>query len=145
MNTLQQRIKELSAGMPRGWQADLARKCGIKPSSVAGWVSGKTASIDGNNLVNASEFFGVNPDWLQKGKGKKHPESQEVVGEVGRYEVPEQKSEETFSPLATMLARMFDKIPEDDDIARSTAFGSASQEIRQVLVELQARHSSGKA
>lgn len=71
MSTLQDRIAEVSEGLKRGWQADLARYCGVKPPSVADWVSGKTLKLDGDNLLRAAEFFGVRPRWLSSGKGPK--------------------------------------------------------------------------
>lgn len=76
MNTLAERIKIVSAGKPRGWQAELARFCKIRPPSVADWVSGKTKTLDGENLLRAAEFFKCNPIWLATGKGKKDPEPQ---------------------------------------------------------------------
>jgi transcriptional regulator with XRE-family HTH domain len=71
MTTLAERIESLSSGMKRGWQAALAKKAGVKPPSVADWVSGKTASLGGKNLLAAAAFFGVNADWLATGKGAK--------------------------------------------------------------------------
>lgn len=58
--------------MGRGWQAALARHCKVQPPSVADWVSGKTKTLEGENLVLAAEFFVVNPTWLATGKGEKH-------------------------------------------------------------------------
>ena len=71
MSTLSERILELAAGRPRGWQADLARYCRVKPPSVADWVSGKTKKLDGDNLLRLSEFFSANPVWVSTGKGRK--------------------------------------------------------------------------
>jgi len=49
-----------------------------------------------------------------------------------------------FSPLAELLARLFDKIPESDDLGRSLAFNAASVEIHQVLAKHLAGSDSGK-
>ena len=71
MSSLAERIADLTSDMKRGWQAQLARACGIKPPSVAAWLSGETKSIDGNNLLVAASFFHVQPKWLQSGIGQK--------------------------------------------------------------------------
>ena len=69
MNSLAKRIELASEGMKRGWQASLARYCSVRPPSVSDWVSGKTKELDGENLLKASEFFGVLPMWMATGKG----------------------------------------------------------------------------
>lgn len=69
MSTLQERIKKLLAGPPKISQAALARACGIKPPSVNDWVSGKTKSIEGENLLRAAAFLKVSPLWLATGRG----------------------------------------------------------------------------
>lgn len=71
MSTLSERILDLSKDLERGWQAALARHCKINPVSVANWVSGKSKSLEGANLLKAAEFFQVNPSWLATGKGHK--------------------------------------------------------------------------
>lgn len=71
MSTLASRIAELPAAKIRGWQAQVARACRIKPPSVSDWATGKTKSIDGNVLLRAAEFFQVHPRWLQSGVGPK--------------------------------------------------------------------------
>lgn len=58
--------------MPRGWQANLARYCKVKPPSVAGWLSEKSKSLEGENLLSAAAFFNVNPHWLATGSGEKN-------------------------------------------------------------------------
>lgn len=82
MNSLQARLKDLSANKKRGWQAELARHCNVAPPSVADWLSGKTKSLDGSNLLKVALFFGVSPDWLATGKGPRHvlPASPGPVG-----------------------------------------------------------------
>jgi transcriptional regulator with XRE-family HTH domain len=71
MASLGDRLKQLGAEKKRGWQAALARHCGVKPPSVADWLSGKSKSLEGENLLRAAEFFNVNPEWLANGKGVK--------------------------------------------------------------------------
>lgn len=57
------------AGPPKVPGKDLADACGIKPPSVSDWLSGKTKSMDGHNLLAASEFLRVRPKWLAEGVG----------------------------------------------------------------------------
>lgn len=77
MSTFQERIAELLAGPPKISQAALARACGIKPPSVHDWVSGKTKSIEGENLLRAAAFLKVSPLWLATGKGPMRPSHQQ--------------------------------------------------------------------
>lgn len=69
MSTLQERLRQVMAGPPKISQAGLARACGIKPPSVNDWLSGKTKTIEGQNLLRAAEFLKVTPMWLATGKG----------------------------------------------------------------------------
>lgn len=71
MSTLSERLKIALSGPPRKTQAALAKACGIKPPSVSDWMTGKTQSIEGKNLVRAAAFLGVNPKWLATGVGQK--------------------------------------------------------------------------
>ena len=86
VTSLSQRLMELGSYLPRGWQADLARACDVKPPSVADWLSGKSKTMGGENLLNAAAFFYVNPTWLAAGKGMKEAyggyHASEVVGRV---------------------------------------------------------------
>lgn len=85
--TLSQRIQTALSGPPKKTQAALARACGISPPSVNAWVKGETKTIEGQNLLNASKFLGVNPRWLATGEGQMLPS--------GKAEAPttEQKCE----------------------------------------------------
>lgn len=69
MSTLQERLRQVMAGPPKISQAALARACGIKPPSVNDWISGKTKTIEGQNLLRAAEFLNVAPLWLATGRG----------------------------------------------------------------------------
>jgi transcriptional regulator with XRE-family HTH domain len=72
-STLSERVKLALAGPPKRSQVDLARACGIKPPSVNDWVTGKTKTIEGSNLLNAAAFLQVNPKWLAEGIGPMRP------------------------------------------------------------------------
>jgi phage repressor protein C with HTH and peptisase S24 domain len=69
MTTLQERLKLAMAGPPKVSQASLARACGIRAPSVNDWLSGKTKTIEGQNLLLAADFLKVQPMWLATGKG----------------------------------------------------------------------------
>lgn len=69
MRTLQERLKTVMAGPPKVTQAALARACGVRAPSVNDWLSGKTKTIEGENLLLAAEFLKVLPMWLATGKG----------------------------------------------------------------------------
>lgn len=68
MNTLADRIKQRLADLGKT-QADLAKYCKIKPPSVSKWLNGGTKTLQGQNLLRASEFLECDPDWLASGKG----------------------------------------------------------------------------
>ncbi|SDQ72425.1 hypothetical protein SAMN04490192_2911 [Pseudomonas lundensis] len=69
MRTLQERLKLAMAGPPKVTQAALARACGIRAPSVNDWISGKTKTIEGQNLLIAADYLKVLPMWLATGKG----------------------------------------------------------------------------
>jgi SOS-response transcriptional repressor LexA len=77
-------------------QAELARRCGVKPSSIHGWLSGKSKFLRGENLLKAAKALNVQQEWLATGKGvitatdRPMAESaqginpQGIIGEVGK-------------------------------------------------------------
>lgn len=69
MRTLQERLKLAMAGPPKVTQAALARACGVRAPSVNDWISGKTKTIEGENLLVAADYLKVMPMWLATGKG----------------------------------------------------------------------------
>jgi len=69
MRTLQERLKLAMSGPPKVTQAALARACGIRAPSVNDWISGKTKTIEGQNLLIAADYLKVMPMWLATGKG----------------------------------------------------------------------------
>ncbi|KJZ51649.1 S24 family peptidase [Pseudomonas marginalis] len=75
MRTLQERLKLAMIGPPRVTQAALARACGVRAPSVNDWISGKTKTIEGQNLLIAADFLKVLPMWLATGKGPMRKES----------------------------------------------------------------------
>lgn len=71
MKTLAERLRYAMEVLPlkkiKG--VDLARAVGVKPPSVSDWLSGKSKTMEGENLLKASKFLGVNPNWLASGNG----------------------------------------------------------------------------
>lgn len=68
MNTLADRIKQRLTTLNKS-QADLAKYCKVQPPSVSKWLNGGTKTLQGQNLLRASEFLECDPDWLASGKG----------------------------------------------------------------------------
>ncbi|WP_151799105.1 S24 family peptidase [Acinetobacter calcoaceticus] len=72
MNTLAERLRYAMEVLPtkkiKG--VDLARAVGVKPPSVSDWLSGKSKTMEGENLLRASKFLKVNPTWLASGTGE---------------------------------------------------------------------------
>jgi transcriptional regulator with XRE-family HTH domain len=97
MASLGDRLKILGAEKKRGWQAALARHCGVKPPSVADWISGKSKTLEGENLLRAAEFFNVNPEWLANGKGAKWRDA--TAASHAAQEPSPPYAEPSFAPL----------------------------------------------
>lgn len=49
--------------------AELARRAGVKPSSVSDWLSGKTKSLKSPVVMRLSESFGIPAAWIAGGVG----------------------------------------------------------------------------
>jgi transcriptional regulator with XRE-family HTH domain len=67
MSSLADRVKRALEGPPKRTQSALAAACGIKPPSVSDWLTGKTKTLEGANLLNAARFLEVRPEWLASG------------------------------------------------------------------------------
>ncbi len=63
-------------------QADLARACRVKPSSVSDWLAGKTKTLQALPLLDASDFLGVAPRWLASGVGPMRTQGDFVAAEA---------------------------------------------------------------
>jgi len=68
-STLSERLRQAMEGPPPVTAAALARACKVKPPSVHAWLSGRTKTIEGANLLAAAKLLGVSPDWLASGVG----------------------------------------------------------------------------
>lgn len=79
MNTLAERLRYAMEVLPpkkiKG--VDLARAVGVKPPSVSDWLSGKSKTMEGENLIKAANFLSVDASWLASGKGSHQPIKQE--------------------------------------------------------------------
>lgn len=81
---LKDRLSKALADNPELSQAGLARACKIKAPSVSNWLSGATKTLKGENLLNASAYLGVSPQWLSTGKGAMRPgDGQEIISVAG--------------------------------------------------------------
>jgi transcriptional regulator with XRE-family HTH domain len=106
--SLKARLKlALSHDGKKRTQAELARACGIKPPSVSSWFSGETLSLEGENLVRAAGYLGVNPHWLAIGEGQmvgesKSPANDQFSGMPDRLKA-----------VTLTIAGMFRVVPED--------------------------------
>ncbi|MEN8282590.1 LexA family protein [Acinetobacter gerneri] len=81
MKTLAERLRYAMEILPlkkiKG--VELARAVGVKPPSVSDWLSGKSKTMDGENLVKAAKFLDVNATWLATGNGKPKVENIEFA------------------------------------------------------------------
>lgn len=81
MKTLAERLRYAMEVLPpkkiKG--VELARAVGVKPPSVSDWLSGKSKTMEGENLLKASNFLSVNPAWLATGVGKPNVSESEAA------------------------------------------------------------------
>ncbi|MBJ8476604.1 XRE family transcriptional regulator [Acinetobacter bereziniae] len=72
MKSLAERLKYAMEVLPvkkiKG--VELARAVGVKPPSVSDWLSGKSKTMEGENLLRAAKHLNVNPVWLATGSGE---------------------------------------------------------------------------
>jgi transcriptional regulator with XRE-family HTH domain len=118
----------------KGWsKSKLAIASGLTPSAIGNIESGIRQARA--SLLPIAKALEINYEWLANGVGAMKPTTThyDLLAEAPTFALPTRKPEDEFSPLATLLARMFDKIPEDDLLGRSQAFNAASIEIRAVL------------
>ncbi|QWA52917.1 sulfurtransferase [Pseudomonas amygdali pv. lachrymans] len=98
------------AGPPKVSQAALARACGVTAPSVNDWVSGKTKTIEGQNLLLAADFLQVVPLWLATGKGRMRKtdtadeDSSQFSGEQSNVEMAEQPTRMYRYPVLSWVA-----------------------------------------
>ena len=84
-STLASRLKLAMLGPPKISGVALAKACGIAPPSVANWLSGKTKSMEGSNLLAASKRLNVNPDWLADNRGPMRPATDTAEESIAPY------------------------------------------------------------
>lgn len=72
MNTLAERLRYAMEVLPpkkiKG--VDLARAVGVKPPSVSDWLSGKSKTMEGENLLRTAKYLNVSATWLATGVGE---------------------------------------------------------------------------
>lgn len=102
MSTLRERLAIAMEGPPQSTQAQLARAAGVKPPSVSDWLSGKTKTLEGSNLLSAARHLRVNPEWLASGRG---PMRFLKDANPSRYRIAEASPDTTSMPIELSSAR----------------------------------------
>lgn len=92
MNTLAERLKYAMETLPlkKVKGVALARAVGVTPPSVSDWLSGKSKTMEGENLVKAAKFLGVDSTWLATGKGEPTPNTTPKVSDSNIRPVDDQ-------------------------------------------------------
>lgn len=89
-------------------QIELARLAGVSRATVSLWISGRTKSIEGDNLTRAAWALNVDAHWLATGEQRRHRGVALSVEEpAAAYRTGEQKLVQLFRAL------------DDDDQARA--------------------------
>jgi transcriptional regulator with XRE-family HTH domain len=132
MTTLAERLKQAMEGPPKVTAAAIARACKITRPSVHAWLSGRTKTIEGANLLAAAKLLQVTPEWLTSGNGLMRPHPSGVSEPSAGYgddkllneaiellrKVPASQLPETINFLRWQLAN---KAPPTDGPALSVA------------------------
>ena len=134
MSTLSERLKIALAGPPRIKQKDLAASCGVKPSSVSDWLSGKTKNMEGSHLLAAARFLKVNPDWLADNKGPMRTENSQTeeernvtANDIGKSDYKVRKLDQNKKKVQIRALRILNILQNfeqmgDDDLERLEEF-----------------------
>lgn len=70
MNALKDRLRLAMEGPPKVSQVAVARAAKVTPTSVNDWLSGKSRTMAGENLLAVAALLGVTPTWLATGRGQ---------------------------------------------------------------------------
>lgn len=88
MKTLAERLRYAMEVLPpkRIKGVELADAVGVKPPSVSDWLSGKSKTMEGENLLRAAKHLKVSPVWLATGNGdpKQSPSASNAKLEVSQ-------------------------------------------------------------
>lgn len=82
--SLQERIERLFKENPTIKNADLARAIKVSRATITDWRLGKTKTINGANAFALANYFKVNAEWLQTGKGEMKQMEKKGLYVVGR-------------------------------------------------------------
>lgn len=114
IKTLAQRLKYAMDILPskkiKG--VELARAVGVKPPSVSDWISGKSKTMEGENLLKAANFLGVNPIWLASGIGKPQKNSS-TDNEISNIEL---LTTSTRSKKLDSLVKKLEEMEQDETL-----------------------------
>jgi transcriptional regulator with XRE-family HTH domain len=96
---------------------ELARKAGVKPSSVSAWISGKTKNIMGEPALNIAESYGLRIRWVVSGTGSMYEKKTTSV----EWEAYSQANEAERSVVDVILG--VSKAPWQDDMTEIVIAG----------------------
>ena len=126
MNTLAERLRyAMQVATPKKIKGvDLASAVDVKPPSVSDWLSGKSKTMEGENLLRAAKFLNVNPMWLATGTGEMRPSKTEAQKNLALSELMKkleslnsdgELSEDTIKLLSSTLD-LVSKVKEKQDV-----------------------------
>ncbi len=125
MNTLAERLRyAMQVATPKKVKGvELAAAVDVKPPSVSDWLSGKSKTMEGENLLRAAKFLNVNPMWLATGTGEMKPSKTEAQKNLALSELMKkleslnsdgELSEDTIKLLSSTLD-LVSKVKEKQD------------------------------
>lgn len=108
-STLSERLKEAMKGPPKITGRALAKACGISAPSVSDWLTGKSKSMVGPNLIAAAELLKVRAKWLAEGVGPMRDDryiTKEDVQEQSVEYLPKQKPDKLLQRLLSLFGQL---------------------------------------
>lgn len=83
---LSEALEEAKTKDPTKSKSGLAKFCGVRPSTVTDWFSGKTRGITGAAGPKAADYLGVSTTWLLSGVGEKHSQSVAAFDDADEFD-----------------------------------------------------------
>ena len=129
LSTLRERLLDAMSHPKKITGAALAKACGISAPSVSDWLTGKSKSMDGGNLIDAAEFLGVRAKWLIKGVGPKHPDHYGPAPGITDVEARDIRPKPSYDPWTLEAIGILERMNDPDPRAAVLTLRTFSQQL----------------
>jgi transcriptional regulator with XRE-family HTH domain len=115
----------------------LAKAVGVSGATVSEWENDIIKKISGENLLKLSKVLNVTSDWLETGKGPKHPIDQNIDSSVSTSEVIQ--IEKHLSPQDEKLLHQFKGLPKRERKRIRAEIEHLSEQYKEAYEEMRKR------